>query len=166
MFNNAQQVNKYMPKELIVFFTSMIPFVDLKFAIPLGMKMGLPAITTAIYAIIGSIIPGILILLFLEPLSNFFRKRSKLIDSFFTKLFAKTRNKHLKNIEKYEALFIILFIIVPLPGSGPGAGSLIAFVFGIKFWKAALMVTIGGIGSGILVVSSVTSIVSLFNFLT
>lgn len=165
MFNIARQINKYMHRELIVFLTSMIPFVDLKFAIPLGIKMGLPAIPTAIYAIIGSILPGILILLFLEPLSNFLRKHSKLIDAFFTKLFAKTRNKHLKNIEKYEALFIILFIMIPLPGSGPGAGSLIAFVFGIKFWKAALMIIIGGIGSGILVISGVTSLVALYNFL-
>jgi uncharacterized membrane protein len=154
-----------MSPELATLFTSMIPFVDMKFGIPFGISLGLSATTATLFGVAGSLIPAIIMLKILGPVSDFLRKHSKKLDNFFTKLFAKTRAEHSKNFERYEALFIILFIVIPLPGSGPGAAALIAFVFGVEYWKAIGLLALGAIGSGLLVTTGVTSVIHLFKFL-
>ncbi|MDD3861806.1 MAG: small multi-drug export protein, partial [Candidatus Gracilibacteria bacterium] len=88
---------------------------------------------------------------------------SKTLDSFFEKLFNKTRAEHSKNFQRYEALFLILLIIIPLPGSGPGTATLIAFVFGIEYWKAIGLISLGAMGSGILIGGGISSILGIIN---
>jgi len=154
-----------MSPELTTLFTSMIPFVDMKFGIPLGISLGLSATTASIFGVAGSLIPVIILLRILGPVSDFLRKKSPRLDKFFTKLFNKTRAEHSKNFQRYEALFIILFIVIPLPGSGPGAAALIAFVFGVEYWKAIGLLSLGAIGSGLLIAGGVSSIIRIFNLI-
>ena len=154
-----------MSPELITFFTSMIPLTDMKLGIPLGMSLGLSAITAAIFGIAGSLIPSIIFLKILGPVSDLLRRHSKRLDLFFIKLFAKTRAEHSKNFERYEALFIILFIIIPFPGSGLGAAAIIAFVFGVEYWKTVGLLSLGAIGSGILITGGISSIIGLIHLI-
>lgn len=151
----------HLPPELVVFFTSMIPVFDYKLGIPLGIKMGLSAMTSTLFAVCGSFIPCMLILIGLRYLSDFLRKKSKFADHYLTKLFSKTQDRHGPKFEKYGDILLLLAIIIPLPGSGPGTATLIAFVFGINFWRAMGFIALGTMISGAMITGGVTSILAL-----
>ncbi len=132
-----------MLPELKIFFAAMTPFVELKFAIPLGIKLGLSSTSTFIFASTGTIIPSALGLAIAEPASKFLMQHSEFTNKTLTRIFDKTRNHHTKNFDRYGALFIFLFVAVPLPGSGAAMGALIAFIFGVEYWKAFFLFTTG-----------------------
>lgn len=132
-----------MPPELIVFISSMLPITELRGAIPLGFIFGLPAEITFILAIAGNILPVFLILLVLDPISKFLSRHIAFFKKFFDKLYERTHDKHKDALEKYGPIFLIIFVAIPLPGSGAWTGSLIAFLFGIKYWKALIYIFTG-----------------------
>lgn len=150
-----------MSPELIVFFSSMLPLTELRGSVPLGFAMGMPPEAVFLYAFIGNLIPCFFILWLLGPISQFLMNHSKFFNKFFTKLFEKTQNKHKNAIEKYGPILLIVFVAIPLPGSGGWTGSLIAFLFGIKYWKAIGLISIGLALAGILITLGAMGVVSI-----
>lgn len=151
-----------IPPELIVFFSSMLPITELRGAIPLGFVMGLSAESTFFWALTGNILPCFLILWALGPISSFLMRYSKFFKDFFTKLFDKTRTKHGETVIKYGAVFLIVFVAIPLPGSGGWTGSLLAFLFGIKYWKAMGYIATGLTLAALIITLSVNGVTGLF----
>ncbi len=150
--------------EIIVFFSAMVPFIEIKASIPLGLSLGLSKITAYIFSVSGMIIPGVIYLLVLDPLTKFARNKSKFLDAFLKKLFEKTRKEHSTKFRKLGPLFLILLVGIPLPGSGTMTGAFVSFVFGIEYWTAIAFISIGAMISGILVLGGVSSIITLINF--
>lgn len=150
-----------MPGYIIVFLTAMIPVIELRGAIPLGYAMGIPPETIFLWAFFGNLLPCLFILLLLEPISKLLMKYSVLFNKFFTKLFEKTRTKHTSSIEKWGAPFLITFVAIPLPGTGAWTGCLIAFIFGMKYWKALLSISLGIVIADLLVTLSLAGILSI-----
>ncbi len=155
-----------MNPELITLFAAMTPFLELKLAIPLGRELGLSIVSALFFAVAGTIIPAILTLILIKPFTDYLRKKSALTDKFFKKLFDKTQKKHKINFQKFGPLFLMLFVAIPLPGSGSVSGALIAFIFGVDFWKAITLITMGTFIAGILVTGGVQSIFALSSVLS
>lgn len=151
-----------IPPELIVFFSSMLPITELRGAIPLGFAMGLPAEAVFFWALLGNILPCFFILWALGPISKFLMRHSKFFKDFFTKLFDKTRTKHEETVIKYGAIFLIIFVAIPLPGSGGWTGSLIAFLFGMPYWKAMGYIVTGLTMAAIIITLGVNGVIGLF----
>ena len=119
-------------KELIVFLISMIPILELRGALLVaGPLLGVP-VTTAI---------PLIILLLITPVFRWM-KGTRLFKPMVDKLESKAMSKSDK-IEKYEFWGLVLFVGIPLPGTGAWTGSLIAALLGIKFKKAFPAVIIG-----------------------
>lgn len=152
-----------MAPEIQVMLAAMIPFVDLKLAIPLGLQYGLSTTTTFLFAVIGAIIPPSIALAVIGPVSIWLRKRSKYIDALFERLFDKTRKEHTKRFNRYGAIFLIAFVALPIPGSGSIAGALIAFLFGINYWKALGLISIGVTIAGVFLTAGVGSIFAILD---
>ncbi len=155
-----------LTRELIVFFTAMIPFTDLKLAIPVGEQLGLSLTSTIIFASAGMLIPGAIFLAVIGPLTRYAQKKSKKLNKWIEKLFHKTRKEHSKRFTRYGAILLVLVVGIPLPGSGTVTGALIAFLFGVDYWKALFLIFLGTIAAAILVttgVESVQALVRLFN---
>ncbi len=142
----------------------MIPFIDIKAAVPLGFQMGLSKLTIYFFAVAGMLIPGVLNLFLLGPVTNYARKKSKFLDAFFTKLFEKTRKDHDSKVKKYGPLFLLLFVGIPIPGSGAMTGALIAFVFGMEAWSSLTFIAIGTIVSVGLLMGGIESFSALIHF--
>jgi uncharacterized membrane protein len=131
-------------KILATFFTAMTPIGELRASIPLGLGVyKLDIYNTIIFSIIGNMIPAIIIVYALEPISRFLMNRFKIFDRFFTWLFNRTRKKYYKKFEKYSGFALVTFVGIPLPATGAWTGSMIAFVFGIPPKKALLDIFIG-----------------------
>ncbi len=129
-------------KEAIVFIISMIPILELRGALLVaGPLLGVPVTTAIPLCVIGNIIPVPFILLLITPVFNWM-KGMKLFKPLVDKLEAKAMSKSDK-IEKYEFWGLVLFVGIPLPGTGAWTGSLIAALLGVKFKKAFPAVILG-----------------------
>lgn len=134
-----------------VMLCSMLPIIELRGAIPLGMGLDLPWWQSYAFAVIGNMIPIPFILLFVTKLIawmtrsrvRFFNK----IGDFLTRKAEKNREK----IEKYSFWGVCLFVAVPLPITGAWTGSLVASMIGMRFWKALLSCFIGVLIAGAVV---------------
>ncbi|MFH1218451.1 MAG: small multi-drug export protein [Candidatus Peregrinibacteria bacterium] len=152
-----------MSPELTTLLTAMTPFLELKLAIPVGLKLGLSTTNTLLFATAGSMIPAALSLALFPHVSAFLMKHSKLMNRFFEFLFNKTRKRHTKNFDRYGAIFLILFVAIPLPGSGSTAGSLIAFLFGVNYSKAFALIGIGTLIAGIALTAGFESVFKMLD---
>ena len=131
-----------MGKEAIVFIISMIPILELRGALLVaGPLLGVPVATAIPLCIIGNIIPVPFILWLITPIFNWMKGTRKL-KPMVDKLEAKAMSKSDK-IEKYEFWGLVLFVGIPLPGTGAWTGSLIAALLGIRFRKAFPAIVLG-----------------------
>lgn len=129
-------------KEVIVFIISMIPILELRGALLVaGPLLGVPVSKAIPLSVLGNIIPVPFILLLITPIFNWM-KGTKRLKPIVDKLETKAMNKS-DQIEKYEFWGLVLFVGIPLPGTGAWTGSLIASLLGIKFKKAFPAVILG-----------------------
>jgi len=140
-----------LPAELIVVVVSAIPVLELRGAIPVGKLLGLTMEASFFWAIIGNMLPIFFIMKFLDPVSKFLMKHSGWFNRVMTRLFEKTRAKHSKKFAEAGAIFLIIFIAIPLPGTGAWTGALIAYLFNIPYWKSILLIFLGVVGAAIIV---------------
>ena len=155
-----------LPKEVVVFCMAMLPILELRGAIPWGLKFApsLPHMTVYLFAVLGNFVPVIPILLFLQPVSEYLRK-VRVFDKFFTWLFARTRKRG-KLIERYEAIGLTLFVAIPLPVTGAWTGALAAFVFGIRLRWAAICISIGILIAGVIVTLASKGVITIWHLAT
>ena len=129
-------------KEVIVFIISMIPILELRGALLVaGPLLGVPVSVAVPVSVIGNIIPVPFIRLLITPIFQWM-KGTKLFRPMVEKLESKAMSKS-DQIEKYEFWGLVLFVGIPLPGTGAWTGSLIAALLGIKFKKAFPAVILG-----------------------
>ena len=106
-----------------------------------GPILGVPVAKAIPLCVVGNIIPVPFILMLITPIFNWLKK-TKTFQPMVTKLENKAMSKS-DQIEKYEFWGLVLFVGIPLPGTGAWTGSLIAALHGIKFKKAFPAVVIG-----------------------
>lgn len=133
---------------LWVFLMAATPVWELRGAIPAGMfVLHLPWPWVFFVSILGNIFPVPLIILFLEPVSKVMC-RVKFLEKFLNWVFERTRRRS-EMVKKYEQIGLMVFVAVPLPGTGAWTGALIAFLLGMDlktaFWPIALGVFIAGV---------------------
>lgn len=153
-------------KELIIVLIAALPVAELRLSIPVAIMkepygFGLDPFTAFYLSVIGNMIPVIPLLLFLEPVSNYFR-RWRIGDIFFTWLFERTHRKHSANFEKYGSIGLAIFVGIPLPATGAWTGCAAAFIFGFKFKNAFLAILAGVIIAGAIVTALTVMGIKLF----
>ncbi len=132
-----------MPPWLQTVLISVAPIVELRGGLPWGLASGLPWWQAYTFAVIGNLLPIIPLLLWLDPVSEWMRKKWRWADRFFSWIFARTRRRG-TIVEKYEALGLLLFVAIPLPVTGAWTGAAAAFIFGIRN-RYAFPAVIGGV---------------------
>ena len=137
----ASTLGRFVSREIVIFIISMIPILELRGGLLVASLLDV-SITTAIpICIVGNIIPIPFILLFIKQIFKWLKK-IKLFRGIIEKLEARAMGKS-ESIKKYEFWGLVLFVGIPLPGTGAWTGSLIAALLGIKFKKAFPAVVIG-----------------------
>lgn len=130
-----------LPKELVVLIISMFPILELRGGLIAAALLGLPIERGILFALIGNIIPIPFILLLITPIFDRLKK-TKRIRPLVEKLEAKSMGKS-ERIQKYEFLGLLLFVGIPLPGTGAWTGGLIASLLNIKLKKAVPAIFLG-----------------------
>lgn len=128
-------------KEILVFIISLMPILELRGGLLAAALLGLDPIPSYIISIIGNLLPIPFILLLINKILDWMRK-SKHFKGIANWLDKKVE-KHKGQIEKYGYLGIVLFVGIPLPGTGAWTGSLIASVLEMDKKKTFLAVLAG-----------------------
>ena len=149
---------------LIVFGVSMVPLIELRGAIPYGVAFGLPLWLTFVIAIIGNMLP--------VPIIYFFARKvlvwgcdKKFIGRFFTWCLEKGEKGGKKLQEKAgRGLFwaLLLFVGIPIPGTGAWTGSLAAAFLDMPLRKAIPSIVAGVLTAGVVISIVTFGVSSLF----
>ena len=137
---------------LIVFAVSMVPIIELRGAIPYGVAFGLPLGLTYGIAIVGNMLPVPLIYLFARKILLWGQEKP-LIGSFFRWCLQKGEVGGEKLRAKAgRGLFfaLLLFVGIPLPGTGVWTGTLAASILNMGLKKSTLACMGGVILAGII----------------
>ena len=136
----VQFFSEIIPAELTVFVISLLPVLELRGGLVAAKLLGVDLIPAMIIGFIGTILPTPFILLFIRKIFDWMRNTRlvKLVD----KLEAKGRSKF-DQIEKYKTFGLLLFVGIPLPGTGAWTGSLVAALMKMPF-KNAMISVVGG----------------------
>ena len=135
-------------KNLIIFLISCMPILELRGGLIAATLLKLNPISSFIICFIGNILPIPFILWFITPLFNKIKK-TKLLRGLVEKLENKANNKKDK-IEKSEFIGLLLFVGIPLPGTGAWTGTLIAAMINMDKKKALVASILGVILAGII----------------
>ena len=138
-YNNS--LGQFLPKELFVFFVSMIPLVELRGGVVVAKLLGIKLLKANLICIVGNIIPIPFILLFIEKIFAFMKKHNILKG--FVEWCEKRAEKKSAGAEKGFFVFLLLFVGIPIPGTGAWMGSLIAALYDFEIKKASVAIFLG-----------------------
>ena len=147
-------------KLLYIFGISMLPVVELRGAIPVGVGLGVPFALVFLAALAGNLAPVPLLILFTRRVFDWLRRKSALLGRLVARLEKKAASKE-RLLKKYELLGLFILVAVPLPGTGAWTGALVAAVFRIRLKHAFPVIALGVLTAGV-IVSVVTYGVSVF----
>lgn len=148
-------------KYLIIFFISMVPLIELRGAIPFSQGFGLPIIQSYIICIIGNMLPVPIIYLFARKVLEWGSDKP-VIGKFFTWCLDKGHKGGKKLQEKAgKGLFValLLFVGIPVPGTGAWTGTLAASILDMDFKS-----TIAAVMLGVLLAGVIMMVISLAGF--
>lgn len=130
-----------LPKELIIFVVSMLPLIELRGGLILAPILDIPMLKAIPICLAGNILPIPFILWFITPIFAWLKK-TRLFRPIVEKIESKSMGKSEK-IQKYEFWGLVLFVGIPLPGTGAWTGALIASLLNIKLKKAFPAILLG-----------------------
>lgn len=150
-----------LTKYLATFFISMIPIVEIRGAIPIGIGYGLDPIVTYIICVIGNMLP--------MPIIYFFARKTlvwgadkKFIGKFFRWCLTKGEHGGQKLREKAGSgglvIALMLFVGIPIPGTGAWTGTLAASFLDMGIKKTTLAVSLGVIIAGTIMALTSTTL--------
>ena len=156
-----------MKKYLIVFLISMVPLIELRGAIPYAVGFGLPIVPSIIVAVIGNMLPVPFIFLFARRILAW-GKDKRYIGPFFTWCLEKGE----KGGEKLKAkagsglyIALLLFVGIPLPGTGAWTGTLAASILDMDFKKSVLFVLLGVLLAGAIMLLASLGVFGAIDFI-
>ena len=127
---------------LLTFLVAMVPVVELRGAIPFGVVRGLNIWTAIIASVLGNLVPVPFIILFIRRIFAWMRAHMPKLDGFVAKIESKA---HLKGetVQKYGPLGLLIFVAIPLPGTGAWTGALVAALLDMRMRKAVPSILLG-----------------------
>lgn len=148
-----------MKTVLMTFFMAMLPVVELRGAIPLGVAAGLHPLTAMGAAVLGNLFPVPFILLLLRYVFRWLRHFPRL-GRWIDRL---ERRAHLKGrkVRKYRLFGLVLLVAIPLPGTGAWTGALVADVLDIRMRAALPAITLGVVIAGVVVTAMTCGVVGI-----
>ena len=129
----TDNLSQFISAEMVIFIISMVPILELRGGLLAASLLKIPAATAIPICIIGNIIPIPFILLFIRQIFKLMKK-TKIFHGLIEKLENRAMGKS-DQIKKYEFWGLMLFVGIPLPGTGAWTGALIASLLEVDIKK-------------------------------
>ena len=147
-------------RELALFVISMVPLIELRGAVPVGIASGLPWHEVLPICILGNLIPIPIVLFFAEKLLDFLAKLP-FLEKFATRYKQGLYEKQDK-VTKYARFGLFLFVAIPLPGTGAWSGAAIASLLKMKRSWAFVSIALGVAAAGVIMCLLSSGVLSVF----
>ncbi|MBO4310010.1 MAG: small multi-drug export protein [Lachnospiraceae bacterium] len=159
-------LDHHIAPEWICFIVSMIPLIELRGGLIVSRILNVSLWKAIIFCITGNIIPIPFILLFIKRILKWMKNIKFLGINKFANWLENRANKKSDALKKGEFLGLMLFVGIPIPGTGAWMGSLMAALFDIKLPKAVIAELCGLILATIIMsLLSYGALGSIFHFL-
>ncbi|HBL41566.1 MAG TPA: small multi-drug export protein [Ruminococcaceae bacterium] len=152
-----------IPPELTVFIISLFPILELRGGLIAAKLLGLDLIPAFIICYIGNMLPVPFILLFIRRIFQFLRNRrfwKKIIE----KLEIRSKRKS-ESVKRYRGWGLLLFVAIPLPGTGGWTGALIAALADMRVRDATLIIAVGVLIAGLIMSGLSYGLPAVFNMI-
>lgn len=163
MFASIQNFLDPIWHQITVFFLAMVPVIELRGAIPLGAYYDLPIWLTFVLAVIGNIVPVPFILLFVTRVFAWLKKYDrprKIVEKFENRIVKKSQE-----MKTVTFVGLMLFVAIPLPGTGAWTGAGVAALLEMRFRDAMLAVILGVLMAGVIVTAIAYGFLGFLRFL-
>ena len=135
--------NSLFGKIILTFLVSMVPVLELRGAIPIGVAHGLDYRIAIAVSILGNLVPVPFIVLFIRKIFAWLRTKSERLNGFVTRMEQRALKKS-DTVRRARFWGLFLFVAIPLPGTGAWTGTLAASILDMKF-KDVLIACMGGV---------------------
>lgn len=146
---------------LLTILVSMVPVVELRGGIPFGVGLGLPHWVAFLAAVIGNMLPIPFIVVYIRRIFQWMRRHLPRLDRLVDKLEAKAHIKG-KKVTRFKYLGLMIFVAIPLPGTGGWTGALAAAFLDMRLRKALPAIFAGILIAGLLVTGITYGFTSIF----
>lgn len=148
-------------RELALLAISMVPLIELRGAVPVGIAAGMPWQEVLPLCVIGNLLPIPFVLFFAEWLLDLLAKLPAL-RGFADRYKARLERKK-GSITKYARLGLFLFVAIPIPGTGAWSGAAIASLLKMKRGRAFVSIALGVITAGLIMSVVSSGVLSVFS---
>ena len=182
LFEKIAEFFAEIPSEIYVFLISILPLIELRGAIPVGAALGLPWFINAPLAVIGNLLPIPFILLFITRLFGWMAKFKifRPVIEWLRKKADKHSKKVIGNAEddasptdagdtrKMSAgifVALMLFVALPVPGTGAWSGALVASLFDLPKKQSFLAIALGVLVCSVIMTLASYGVLGFLKFL-
>ena len=151
-------------KYILCFLVSMVPLLELRGAIPIALGMGLHPVASYIICVLGNILPVPFIYFFARKFLTWGTNQRYIgkICGFFLNKGERAGQKLVAKTGRYGLFMaLLLFVGIPLPGTGAWTGALAASFLNMGFKSTVLAVSLGVILAGVIMAVASTGVFSL-----
>lgn len=142
--------NTYFGKIVMTFLISMVPVIELRGAIPIGVGAGLNLWLAIAVSIVGNLVPVPFIIIFIKKIFAWLRTKSEKLNGLVTRLEKRAESKS-ATVQKYAFWGLFVLVAIPLPGTGAWTGALVAAMLEMPLKKAFPAIMLGVLGAGVIV---------------
>lgn len=135
---------------LMTMLLAMLPVLELRGAIPIGVAHGLNIWVAIGVSIIGNLIPVPFIIIFIRKIFHWMRSINSKLDRLVTRLEARAEKKS-DVVQRYAFWGLVILVAIPLPGTGAWTGALIAAMLEMRLKRAFPAIALGVLIAGIIV---------------
>lgn len=156
----AALTEKYIGKLFCTFFLSMVPVIELRGGIPLGLSLGLTPAESFLCAVVGNMLPVPFLILLTRKVFEWLKKSAK-IAPLIEKLEQRGHEKG-DLVRRYKTLGLLILVAVPLPGTGAWTGALVATLLEMELKTAIPAIGLGVLIAGGLVLAASMGLIAIF----
>lgn len=136
---------------LLTMLISMVPVLELRAGVPAGVAMGLPTGLALLAGVLGNMVPVPFVIRFIRKAFKWVRVHVPRLGGFVDRLESRAYHKiKSRNLVRYEAWGLLLFVAIPLPGTGAWTGSLIAALMDLRLKNAVPVIFLGVVIAGLI----------------
>ena len=128
----------------------MVPILELRGAIPIGVAHGLNIWTAIVVSVLGNLVPVPFIIIFIKKIFAWLRTKSQWLNNLVTRM-EKRAEKKSEAVQKYAFWGLFILVAIPLPGTGAWTGALVAAMLEMPMKRAFPSIALGVVGAGVIV---------------
>lgn len=153
----STEAGKYLATVLV----SMAPVIELRGGVPFGVALGLPVGGAFCAALVGNMLPVPIIVLFVRRAFQWIRRRIPRLGGWVDRL-EKAAWEKSDQVLRYQTWGLLIFVAIPLPGTGAWTGALIAALLDMRLKKAVPVIFLGVLIAGMIVTALTFGFLSIF----